>query len=86
MAALAHGRPIVSTVPRMETGELVDGENIALAPPDDVEALAARVEALVADPQLRDRLGCGARTLSHSFEWDVIARRTMEIYHDLGVR
>ena len=86
MAALAHGRPIVSTVPRVEIVELADEENIALAPPDDVEALAARVEALVADPQLRDRLGRGARTLSHTFEWDAIARRTMEIYHDLGVR
>ena len=86
MAALAHGRPIVSTVPRVAVRELADGENIALAPPDDVEELAARVEALITDPQLRERLGRGAKALSRMFEWDVIARRTMEVYHDLGIR
>ena len=85
MAALAHGRPIVSTIPRVTVSEMVDGDNIALAPADDVAQLAARVEALSADPALRERLGRGARTLSERFAWDVIARRTMEIYHDLGV-
>jgi glycosyltransferase involved in cell wall biosynthesis len=84
MAALAHGRPIVSTIPKVAIPELVDGENIALAPADDVSALTARVEELIANPQQRERLGKGAKVLSRMFEWDHIARQTMEVYRDLG--
>ncbi len=86
MAALAHGRPIVSTLPRVNIPELIDGENIALAPADDVDALARKVAALIDDPQRRERLGRGAKTLSRMFEWDVIARQTMEVYRDLGAK
>jgi len=86
MAALAHGRPIVTTVPQVNLPELVDGENIALAPVDDVDALAARVAALIDDPQQRERLGVGAKALSRQFEWEVIARQTMEVYRALSAK
>ena len=84
MAALAHGRPIVSTQPRVPIPQLVDGENIALAPPDDIAKLAARVEELIKNPQHREALGKGAQELSRSFGWDEIARQTVEVYRDLG--
>jgi glycosyltransferase involved in cell wall biosynthesis len=84
MAALAHGRPIVSTRPRVSIPELEDGENIALAPPDDVDALTEKVELLIKDPSQRERLAHGARELSRLFAWDHIARQTMEVYRDLG--
>lgn len=84
MAALEHGRPIVSTTPRVPIPELVDGENISLAAPDDVPALAERVEVLIEDRQQRERLGKGAKDLSRMFGWDHIARQTMEVYRDLG--
>ena len=84
MAALAHGRPIVSTVPRVHIPELVDGDNIALAPADDVDALAGRVMTLIDDPRQRERMAAGAKALSRRFEWSAIARQTMEIYRDLG--
>ncbi len=80
MAALAHGLPIVSTLPAVETPELRQGENILLAPPDDVEALAQRVLTLMADQDLRRRLGEEARQLSHLFEWEHIARETLSLF------
>ncbi len=85
MAALVHGRPIVSTTPRVPLPELVDGQNIALAPPDDPAALAARVAALADDPALRQRLAAGAQALSRRFEWGSIAEQTIEVYRALGV-
>ncbi len=83
MAALVHGLPIVSTRPQVPLPELADGQNIALAPPDDVEALAAKIAALAASPERRARLGAGAAELSKLFRWDSIARKTLEVYREL---
>jgi len=80
MAALAHGRPVVSTFPQVPLPELKDGENILLVPPDDPDALAAAVARLAADPRLRQRLGDGARKLSSLFTWDRIAARTADLF------
>lgn len=80
MAALAHGLPIVSTLPTVETPELLHGENILLAPPDDVEALAQRVLTLIAHRDLRRRVGEGARQLSKQFDWHTISEETLTLY------
>ena len=80
MAALAHGRPVVSTRPRVPLPELCHGENVLLVPPDDSEALAAVVARLAADPALRQRIGDGAKALSRQFTWDHIAARTANLF------
>jgi glycosyltransferase involved in cell wall biosynthesis len=80
MAALAHGLPIVSTHPRSEVRELVEGQNIALVPPDDVGALAAKIEQLASSEEARYRLGQGAKRLSEAFSWERIAKETAEVY------
>ena len=84
MAALAHGLPVVSTVPRRPLPEIVDGENMALVPPGDAQALAARLAALIANPDARRRLAEGARQLAGLFTWDAIAQRTQEVYDALA--
>ena len=59
--AMALGRPLVA--PR-EGGPLeivVDGETGLLVPPRDPTALAAAIERLVADPELRRRMGTAGR-------------------------
>ncbi|HOG46950.1 MAG TPA: glycosyltransferase family 4 protein [Anaerolineae bacterium] len=83
MAALAHGLPVVSTTPRRPLAEVADGGNMALVPPGDAEALAAHLEALIADPAARRRLSEGARRLAAAFDWDAIAARTLEVYDAL---
>ena len=80
MAALAHGRPVISTSPRVPLPELCEGENVLLVPPDDSEALAAAVARLAADPALRQRIGDGAKVLSRQFSWDHIATRTANLF------
>jgi glycosyltransferase involved in cell wall biosynthesis len=84
MAALIHGLPIVSTRPEVPLPELADGQNIALVPPDDAEALADKIVALAASPEQRARLGAGAAELSKLFRWDSIARKTLEVYRESG--
>jgi len=78
MAALAHGRAIVSTCPRVPIPELRDGENIALVPPGDVGALAAAIRRILETPALRARLEQGARALAGQFTWDRIAAAVEE--------
>jgi len=80
MAALAHGLPIVTTQPGLPLGELVNGENVMLVASDDAGALAETVAQLIETPHLRKRLADGARQLSLRFDWEQIARRTLEAY------
>lgn len=83
MAALAHGLPVVSTLPRLELSQVHDGENMALVPPHDDAALAERIALLAVDLPARRRLAAGARALARLFDWDQIAARTVEVYEAL---
>jgi len=85
-ACLAHGRPIVTTYPAVETPELRDGENVLLVPAQDVEALADGVARLWwAGSAARQRLEQGAATLAREFTWKRIAERTLAFYERLAV-
>jgi glycosyltransferase involved in cell wall biosynthesis len=83
-AALAHGVPILTTRPRVPLPELVEGENIWLVPAADPPALAAAIEQLAGDADLRQRLGAGAEALSQQFRWDTIAGETVKLYRAVG--
>ncbi len=91
MAVLAHGLPVVTTLPRSEgwqprLPQMVDGENVRLVPPANPEALAAAVAALAANPELRQRLAVGAARLAQAFGWENIARQTLAVYQGVQVR
>jgi glycosyltransferase involved in cell wall biosynthesis len=91
MAALVHGLPSVTTSAGPLAADLEsaashlpclrDGENVLLVPPDDAVALAQAIARLADDPELRQRLGQGAKEMSKAFGWDSIAKKTLEVYH-----
>jgi glycosyltransferase involved in cell wall biosynthesis len=81
MAALAHGRAIVTTRSHTPSPELRDGENVLLLPTGDYVALAAGLAQVLDSPTLRTRLEGGAAELAQQFTWDAIAARTLEVYH-----
>ncbi len=80
LAALAHGRAVISTLPRVPIPELQDGENILLVPPEDPAALAAAIRRVLEDPALRARLAAGARALAERFAWERIAAQVEEVF------
>ncbi len=83
MAALAHGCPVITTHPAQPLPELQDGVNVRLVPPESASAIALAVTELLDAPELRARLGQGARALSASFSWETIAVRTLEFYRSV---
>ena len=80
MAALAQGRPVITTAPRQPDPALADEKAIVLVPAEDAAALADTIRRVSADPALQQALGNNARALAQSFTWEHIAARTIDFY------
>jgi glycosyltransferase involved in cell wall biosynthesis len=80
VAALAHGKAVVTTCPAAPSASLRDGDNVALVRPRDPAALAARLAALLDSPAQRARLAGGARKLAARLTWSAIAEETRALY------
>lgn len=83
MAALAHGRPVLSTLPPAPVPELRHGENVWLVPPDDAGALAEAALALLENAPLRERLGAAAQETAALFSWERIAAATAAFFSEI---
>lgn len=80
MAALAHGRPVITTEPAVAIPELCHGENIWYVPVADTDGLVSAVRHLSEHPSLAEKLASGAAAAGELFRWDKIARRTAEYF------
>jgi glycosyltransferase involved in cell wall biosynthesis len=79
--AMAHGRPVVATAVGGLKDAVIDGETGLLVPPGDVEALRGALERLLADGDLRARLGAEARRRAEErFGLEAAGRATMMAY------
>lgn len=73
LEAMAAALPVVVTDASPGPLEMVDPELTGLVVPrENVEALAASLARLLADPELRQRLGTAAAELLHSLSWEVV--------------
>ena len=80
---MAHGRPVVASAVGGLRDLVVDGETGLLVPPGDVAALRAALERLLADGELRRRLGAAARArAAEHFSWDRSVSLTVTAYED----
>jgi glycosyltransferase involved in cell wall biosynthesis len=84
IAALRHGCAVVTTLPAIALPELRAGENVLLAPVGDIGAIADAVCRVEQDATLAARLRTGAQALGRTFDWPEIARRTRQVYQELG--
>ena len=84
MAALAHGRPLITTWPTVPTPELVHQKNVWFVPVDDDDEVVNAVNLLVSDDKLRMRLGQGAADVADAFTWDKIAAKTAVFFQSLS--
>jgi glycogen(starch) synthase len=85
LEAMASGCPCIVA----DTGGLREvvplGERVGLRfNGGDAEHLGVMIERLLVDDDLRDRLVTEASEHVLRFDWDDIAQRTREIYHDFG--
>ena len=78
--ALAFGKPLLLSA----VGGFPEIDGAALVPPDDPDALAAELSALLADPARLERMAAASRALAAGpYSWDAIAERTLALYAGL---
>jgi glycosyltransferase involved in cell wall biosynthesis len=81
--AMAYGRPVVAGAVGGLLDLVVDDETGLLVPPRDVGALRAALERLLADDELRKRLGAAARERARThFSWDLVTDQTLAAYDE----
>jgi len=79
--AMAYGRPVVAAAVGGLTDAVEDGVTGLLVPPRDPAALRAALERLLADGELRRRLGEAAHQRARtSFAWEVATAATIAVY------
>ncbi|HEX6788610.1 MAG TPA: glycosyltransferase family 4 protein [Gaiellaceae bacterium] len=84
LEAMAAGKAIVATAIAGVEELVHDDESALLVPPGDSDALAAALRRIVAEPELRARLGASARRrVETEFAIEPNTRRMMNIYEQL---
>jgi D-inositol-3-phosphate glycosyltransferase len=85
--AMAHGRPVVASAVGGLLDLVVHEETGLLVPPGDVAALRAALAQLLADRDLRRRMGDAGRARARAeLSWDRVLDRTLEAYGDALAR
>ncbi|HEX5535457.1 MAG TPA: glycosyltransferase [Actinomycetales bacterium] len=81
LEAMACGRPLVGSAVGGLLDSVMDGETGVLVPPRDPQATAEAINALLADPGRRRRIGRAARARAvRSYEWSRVAEATAQAY------
>ena len=80
LEGLACGRPVVATSAGGPAVIVEDGISGLHTPPDDHVALAAQLERLLADDDLRARMGVAARLRAQRFGWAAVATDILRVY------
>jgi len=85
LEAWSAGRPVVVSAVGGLQHLVSDGVDGLFFPSGDVEACRARIETLLTDAALRERLGAAGRgKATESYSWSRIAQATEEIYQRAG--
>ncbi|HET7640083.1 MAG TPA: glycosyltransferase, partial [Ktedonobacteraceae bacterium] len=81
LEAMACGRPVIGSAVGGITFTIKDGETGLLVPPRDPAALAASLQQLLSQPELRMQMGIAARKrVEREFTWSIVAMRTAALY------
>jgi glycosyltransferase involved in cell wall biosynthesis len=80
MEAMAVGKPLVASRIGGLTDLVADGETGLLVPPGDAEALRRALERLLADPELRARMGQAGQRKVVEFQATPVVERIEQMY------
>jgi glycosyltransferase involved in cell wall biosynthesis len=85
LEAMAHGKTVIATPVGGIPSLIEDGRTGFLVPVGDVDALRSTLERVLADPELRKRVGEAARIrVSDYCSWDRVTERTLQVYADVA--
>ena len=80
--AMASGLPIITSRVAGAADLIVDGVNgLLLRAPSDVDDLAAKIELLLSNAELRKTMGERARETAEKISWDWVAQKTITVYN-----
>lgn len=83
--AMACGTPVVATRVGGAPDVVQDGVTGKLVEYGDVRALAGAMDALLADPSMRRRMGAAGQARAFAeYSWDAVVERTIRLYDELG--
>jgi glycosyltransferase involved in cell wall biosynthesis len=81
LEAMAHGKTVIATPVGGIPTLIEDGRTGFLVPVGDAAALRATIERVLADPELRARVGEAARArVSEYCSWDRVTEQTLQVY------
>jgi glycosyltransferase involved in cell wall biosynthesis len=86
LEAMSSGLPVIATPAGGVADHLRDGVNGLAFPANDAGAMAHAIVALVMNPELRARLGRGARTTAEGLSWEAELDRLDASYRDVLAR
>ena len=82
--AMASALPVITSRVAGAADVIVDGVNgLLLREPSDVNDLAARIELLLSNAELRKTMGEYARKTAEDLSWNQVAEKTIDVY--LGI-
>jgi glycosyltransferase involved in cell wall biosynthesis len=83
LEAMASGLPVTSFDCEFGPREMIsDGIDGLIAPREDISGLAATLDRLMGDSELRDRLGAAARISTERFKTERVLAQWAEVAHD----
>jgi phosphatidyl-myo-inositol alpha-mannosyltransferase len=85
LEAMASGAPIVCSDIHGYKGVVQRGRQAVLVPPRDARSLAAGIKELLADPDLRKRMGAAGLERAEQFGWENVTGR-VEAYYGFVIR
>lgn len=86
LEAMASGTAIVASNIPGYASVLPEGSAGALVPPKDEAALAAALEMLVRDEDLRKAMGAQGREMAQDYDWDKVSQRVLALYERVLTR
>ncbi len=84
LEAMSSARPVVCTDAGGDREMVRDGVNGYVVPKRDPGALAEKVNLVLADAEMRARMGAASRRIAEEeFDWKLIAAQTKRVYEEL---
>jgi glycogen(starch) synthase len=83
LEAESSARPVVAFDIGGVNEAVRDGETALLVKRGDTDAMAEAISKLLADPELREKMGSNARKfVTENFTWDLCAQKMMQVYRE----